>query len=135
MIVADTNIVAYFLIDGDHTTRAEAVRARDGHWRVPPLFVHEWISVIAAHVRADLFDRDEAIRTYRRGLAIVRVEQAPVDVIRVLNPHVATGCSTYDCQFIELAERLCVPLVTLDGQVLAANTGVAVDLETFARGR
>lgn len=134
MIVVDTNVVAYLLIAGDRTAEAEAVRAKDDDWHVPLLFLHEWLNVLAAYVREELINRDTAVRLFRRGIAKVRVEAIPVDPSRVLNLHIKTGCSRYDCQFMDLAERLDATLVTLDKQVLASRFGESVDMVTFVRG-
>jgi predicted nucleic acid-binding protein len=133
VIVVDTNIVAYLLIRGDRTAAAEATRARDADWRVPPLFVHEWITVLAIHMRKGYMDRDLALRTYRRGLAVVKFEQRPLDALRILNLHATTGCSSYDCQFIDLAQSSNVRLVTYDGEILASVPGIAVDPASFVK--
>ncbi len=135
MIVADTNLVAYLLIDGTRTALAEAVRMRDARWRVPPLFPHEWINVLAAHVRAGLLGRDTAGRTFRREMSMVEVDADPIDPIRILNHHQSTGRSSYDCEFIELADRLRAPLVTVDRQVLETRLDFIFDPDTFSGRR
>ncbi len=131
MIVADTNVVAYFVIAGENTAHAEAVRSRDADWRVPGLFINEWLNVVTLHVLKKMLERDEAVRAYRRGLSLVRVHGGLPDPVRIINLHAASGCSSYDCQFIALAEDLGTRLVTADQQVVKAFPNVAADLTQF----
>jgi predicted nucleic acid-binding protein len=131
MIVVDTNVLAYFVIRGSQTTKAENVRRRDHHWHVPSLFRHEWLNVVTRHVDQKLLTRDEALRRYRSGLALVKIDDAPPDVLRILNLHMSSGCTSYDCQFVAAAEHHGVKLVTEDQKILAAYPNVAVSLEQF----
>jgi len=51
VIVSDTNLVAYLLINGDHTATARAVYQRDPDWRLPPLWRAEFLNVLTTTVR------------------------------------------------------------------------------------
>ena len=128
MIVDDTNVVAYLVIDGDHTQHAEAVRSRDSDWRVPALFVHEWLNVVAVYLRRGIFERDEAVRVYRRGLAFVNIEPLASDAVTVFNLVEQSKCSSYDCQFVALAQTRNAKLITTDQQVLQAFPAMTEDL-------
>jgi predicted nucleic acid-binding protein len=129
MIVVDTNVVSYLVIHGVHSARAEAVRARDGDWHVPMLFRHEWLNVVTVHMRHKLLDRDDALRAYRRGIAMVKIDEAVPDPLQVLNLHMGSRCSSYDCQFVALAIDLDVKLVTIDQEVLDAFPDIALKPE------
>jgi predicted nucleic acid-binding protein len=131
VIVADTNVVSYLVIEGARTASAERVRAVDRTWYVPALFVHEWLNVVTLHVKEKLMERDVALRTYHRGLTMVRVDARMPDPLEVLNLHIRSGCSSYDCQFVSLAEELGARLVTVDKEVLTAFPNIAVRPEDF----
>ena len=126
MIVVDTNAVAYLVIKGVRTPQSEAVRARDADWHVPGLFRHEWLNVVTRYVEEELLTRDEAVRAYRRGVSLVKIDDASPDPIRIINLHLASGCSSYDCQSVAEAEKLGAKLVTLE-----AFSDTAIDIARF----
>jgi predicted nucleic acid-binding protein len=128
MIVADTNLVAYFLLRGDITKAAESVRANDPHWISPPLFRYELMNVLGFHIRGGLLDRDIAVRLYRRGMAMVTIDDFAPNPVSMFNLCLKSGCSTYDLEFVALAMHHRVALVTADQQVVRAFPDLATDL-------
>ena len=81
------------------------------------------------YIAKRLFDRDEALRTYKRGLSLVKIDDAVVDPLRIMNLRLAGGCSSYDCQFVAAAERIGAKLVTFDKEVVRAFPTICVDIE------
>jgi predicted nucleic acid-binding protein len=132
MIVADTNLVAYTVIPGAATRDAERVRKRDHDWTAPSLLRFELMNVIAKECKGNRLSRDGALRTMRRGMNLVKVSKLVSDPLFIFNTCLATGCSTYDLEFVWLAMELAIPLVTADQQILRAFPTVAVDVATFA---
>jgi hypothetical protein len=57
VIDADTNLVAYLLIDGDATPQARAAWQKDPDWILPPLWRSEFLNVLATSVRHGVLDR------------------------------------------------------------------------------
>lgn len=51
MIVVDVNVVVYFFIEGERTTAARELMAHDADWRLPPLWRHEYLNVLATLTR------------------------------------------------------------------------------------
>ncbi len=135
MIVADTNLLVYFVVPGNTTSFAERVRAREKIWAVPSLLPHELLNVLALHVRQQKLDRDAAIRAYRRGLSIVQVAQLKPDPAAILRMMEEAACSTYDLEFVWTAQQLGVPLVIADQQILKTYPDVAVSIQDFATGK
>ena len=131
MIVVDANVVAYLVIPGDLTAHARRLRSVDDEWYVPPLFSHEWLSVVGRYVRGGYFDRDTAVRHYRRGVALVRIAPGTIDPLDVLNLVARSGCSSYDCQYVACAMDWNTRLVTLDKAVLEQFPDVSVSLKQF----
>jgi len=118
MIVADTNLLAYFLVPGPQSRSAERVRAVHRVWAVPSLLPHELMNVLYQHVRRGVITRDEAIRAYKRGTSMVEISILPIDPVAILRLSEQTGCTTYDADFVWLAKELDSPLVTADKEIL-----------------
>jgi predicted nucleic acid-binding protein len=132
VIVADANLLAYLLVSGPLTAAAERVRAKEKIWIAPPLLRYELLNVLARYVIAGQIERDEAARSMKRGVAMVELSVLNPDPITILNLSAQSGCSTYDLQYVWLAEETDLPLVTADRKILAAFPNVAVDITDFA---
>ena len=53
MIVADTNLIAYFFIKGDHTDAAQAVFKKDPDWIAPLLWRSELRNAMALYMKKE----------------------------------------------------------------------------------
>lgn len=132
MIVADTNLLVYLLIDGPLTPVAVRARAKDRIWAVPSLLLHEFLHVLSRQVARGNVHRDEAIRAYKRELSMVDVSDLQADPLAILNMVEQTKCSSYDLEYVWLAQELSVPLITADKEILQAYPGVATSIEAYA---
>ena len=132
MIVADANLVAYLLLPSDATDDAEAVFAKDSRWVVPTLCASELRSVVMKYVRLGKLELADAVRAMERAELIMSEFAAPVDSRRVLELAAASKCSSYDCEYVALAEALGVELVTNDAKMLKAFPGRARGVRAFA---
>ena len=50
MILVDTNVIAYLLIEGDHTEAAQELHARDPDWRSEAFLLVEFTNVLASSI-------------------------------------------------------------------------------------
>lgn len=131
MIVADTNLIAYLLIPGPHTADAERVWERDRQWVAPVLWRSEFLNVLALYVRNGSMVLGQAHALWDRALRLMSGGEFTVEGLRVLDLASASGCASYDCEFVHAAQVAGVPLVTADRKVLAAFRGVAVSPADF----
>lgn len=131
MIVADANLVAYIVLPGERTADAEAVFAKDPSWAVPLLCISELRSVMLRYLRTGDLSLTEAIGALERTLALVDGREVAVDSRQVLELAKRSGCSSYDCEYVALAEVLGVWLVTADAKVLKAFPTLAVSPTGF----
>jgi predicted nucleic acid-binding protein len=131
VIVADVNLVAYLLIQGDRTAAVEAVLARDPEWAAPLLWRSEWRNVLAGYLRRGSLALEDAIEYVSVAESVFRGHEHLVDGGRVLELVLLSGCSAYDCEYVALAEALGVPLVTGDRGIREAFPGQAVAPEAF----
>lgn len=133
MIVADTNVIAYLHLPGDHTAAARIALHKDPTWSAPLLWRSEFRSVLLSYVRREGLPIDDAVRLARMAESLLAGREHIVDSEVVLNLAASAGCSAYDCEFVALAHVLDVPLVTTDAVVLREFPERAVGLEEFAR--
>lgn len=133
MIVADTNLVSYLLIEGEHTAAARAVWAKDPGWIVPPLWRAEYLNVLSLSVRHAVLEQAQALEAWRAGLRLFGRAERAARGEAVLAVALRHRISAYDAQFVALAHAVEAPLVTSDRKLLRACRDVAVAPQAFAR--
>jgi predicted nucleic acid-binding protein len=126
MIVADTNLVVYLLINGEYTQETRAAYLEDRDWVAPSSCRVEFLNVLSTHCRVRSMKIPLALDIYRRAQKIVRDIPIDVDPGRVLELSVASGRSGYDCMFVAAAQMNGLPLVTFDRQLREAFTETAI---------
>lgn len=132
MIVVDTNVVAYFWLKGERTPAAHRLLAVDPEWTVPTLWRSEFRNVLSVYVKQRRYSLPEAIEFAEAAQEQLTGREVEVDSAEVLMLAEESGCSAYDCEFVALARRLAVPLVTNDQQVLKAFPSIAIGLDAYA---
>ena len=136
MIVVDTNVVAAVVIRGATIDDAFAARARDREWIAPRLLASELLNALSKYlVIAKSLDRDDAVKAFRRGLALVEFPADQGDAVDILNVCTRSGLTSYDAEFVALAIERNTRLVTLDNGILNAYPQIAVSLADFAAGK
>jgi predicted nucleic acid-binding protein len=128
MIVVDSNILAYLLIDGVFCKRAEALLESDSNWIAPLLWKSEFRNILAGYVRRKDFSFDKAYQIIREAEFILSTKEFEVDSLLVLELIRDSDCSAYDCEFVGLAIKNDCKLVTMDKQILKAFPQIAVPL-------
>jgi len=114
LIVVDTNVIAYLLIEGDRTNRARSLWRDDPDWRVPPLWRHDFLNVLATFAKRGGADLADTSQLWTRAVDTISPGEIDLDMSAALELAVTSRISAYDAQFITLARRLSVPLVTED---------------------
>jgi predicted nucleic acid-binding protein len=132
VIVVDTNVIAYLYLTTDFTPQAEALLVHEPEWAAPLLWRSELRNVLAQYLRQGSLDFDTAFSIQSEAEALLAERELEVGSFDVLRLAQASGCSAYDCEFVALAQRLSVPLVTTDKKVLAAFPAVAIPLSRFS---
>lgn len=132
MIVVDTNIVAYFFIEGERTAAARALRQVEPGWRLPPLWRHEYLNVLATYTRSGGTDIDTACTLWHTAAALFADSEQDVDMTAALALATTHGISAYDAQFVSLAQVLNVRLVTEDCRLLKIFPERAIPLSSIS---
>ena len=100
----------------------------DPDWAAPLLWRSEFRNVLAGYLRRGALTLDQACRIQDETEDLMRGTEYEVDSVSVLRLLPDCGCSAYDCEYVALATKLGVSLVTRDKQVLRAFPGVAATL-------
>ncbi len=129
MIIVDTNVVIYLLVESEYTESAIEIKRRDRKWVAPYLWRSEFRNVMMGYIRRGSLDVPKAIKLCE--LAERQVQTRHVDGSRVMELVFGSNCTAYDCEFVSLAEQLSIPLVTSDKKLLAAFPGMAVSMDEF----
>ena len=128
MIVVDSNVIAYLLLPSEHTAAAEALLEQDPDWAAPVLWRSEFRNILAGFLRKKLLTFDQVCAIQREAEDLLAGAEHEVDSDSVLALVRDSDCSAYDCEFVALARRLGVRLVTMDKKLLKAFPGHALAL-------
>ena len=133
MVVVDTNVLAYLLIDGDRTADAQALYARDPDWRSEGFLLVEFSNILATYLRAGSLERGAA-----EGL-LASAEQILSGSLnlphaRALGIAAEFGVSAYDARFLGAARGLGTKLVTEDAKLRRAAPGLTRSLSQALAG-
>jgi predicted nucleic acid-binding protein len=131
VIVVDTNLIAYLLIDGAQTELAERVLQKDEVWVSPLLWRSELCNTLVKCVGSGLFGLNAAFRIMNEAESLMAGNEYAVVSGDVLSLAASSACSAYDAEFVVLARELAVPLVTSDKQLLENFPETAVSPERF----
>ena len=127
MIVGDTNLIVYLLINGEKTSLAEQVWLADSTWVAPILWRSEFRNVLSLYFRKEILTIYDIQQLMNKAEQMMAGNEYHVASSHVLSLIVATDLSAYDCEFVALANDLSVPLITNDKKILrlAANRAVS----------
>lgn len=133
MVVVDTNVVAYLLIEGDRTAESQALYARDPDWRSEGFLLVEFSNLLATYVRAAKLNAGSAealLATAERSLTgIVNLPHA-----RAMALAAEFGVSAYDARFLAVARSLGAKLVTEDAKLRRAAPALTQTLAQALAG-
>ncbi|MFZ5698440.1 MAG: type II toxin-antitoxin system VapC family toxin [Pseudomonadota bacterium] len=128
MIVVDTNILAYLYLPSELSEQAEQLLAKEPHWAAPVLWRSELRNVLALYIRKEMLTLEQAYAIQTEAEALLNGAEYEVPSLDVLRLVESSECSAYDCEFVALAKRLNVKLVTADKKILKEFPGVAMTL-------
>ena len=116
--VVDTNVVAALMLPTVANAEVAELLRQDSDWRLPPLWRSEFRQVLLKYVRAELATPEQALALWHKALERFELSEQPVAGHQVLALAIATGCSTYDAEFVVLARQLNCRLLTFDRKLL-----------------
>lgn len=131
MIVVDTNILSYFYLNSNYSPIAELTFKKDPIWTAPVLWRSEFRNVLIFYIRKNIITLTEAIEIFEFAEELLKENEYEINSLQVLSLSHASGCSTYDCEFVNLAKDLDVTLVTEDKKVLEKFPEAAMSMSKY----
>jgi predicted nucleic acid-binding protein len=128
MLLVDTNVVAYLLIDGDHTAAAQRLHTLDSDWRSEAFLLVEFTSILASSVETKRMTPALAGDLLAKATALFEGKLARIPHASVLAIAARQRVSTYDARFIALADQLGRRLVTEDSRLRSAAPALTQSL-------
>ena len=120
MIAVDTSVIAYLFLRGEFAEKAEEWLREDREWVAPVLWRSEFRNLLAGYLRRKQLTFEGMREIQREAEALLIGNEHDVDSQRVLELVRDSDCSAYDCEFVSVAMRLGVKLLTADKKVLKA---------------
>jgi predicted nucleic acid-binding protein len=131
VIVVDTNVIAYLMLKGERTAQAEAVFNKDSDWVAPYLWRSEFRNILALYLRQGYITLTNAKLIVKEAESLMYAKECEVQSMQVLDLVESSKCSSYDCEFVMLAQQLGVPLVTSDKKLLTEFPSNAISMNVF----
>jgi len=131
MIVVDTSVMASLWVPNDMEELAYKVLKKDPDWVAPLLWRSEFRNVLALYLRKHIVELPIALQSMQEAEQLMESNAYEVNSTQVLHLIHTSGCSSYDCEFVALADDLSVQLVTFDKQICREFSEIAVHPETF----
>lgn len=128
VVLIDTNIVAYLLIDGEYTAAAQRLRRRDSDWRSEAFLLVEFTNVLAAYIATKRMALPLAHAFLAQATALLDGKLARIPHAEVLTMTARYRVSAYDGRFLALAQQLNRRLVTEDARLRKAAPGLTQSL-------
>ncbi|NLI77079.1 MAG: type II toxin-antitoxin system VapC family toxin [Candidatus Riflebacteria bacterium] len=133
MIVVDTNIISYFWIPGECTDQVKELFHIDPNWISVPLWRVEMQNVLAKYFRAKMMPEERAIELMALAEHQMSGHEFAVSSKDVLDLLIKSKCTSYDCQFIALAEMNKIPLLTTDEPLIKAFPKIAIHPKRYVK--
>lgn len=131
MIVVDTNVIVYLMIEGEKTNLAQQVFQKEPNWVMPLLWRHEFLNVLTTLVVHTDTTVNDAGNIWQQSMKMFAVAERDVDMLYALNLACQHKISAYDAQYIALAMTLNIPCVTEDKKLLKTFPEIAFSMESF----
>jgi len=131
MIVVDTNVISYFYLSSEYSDLTEQLFLKTSSWAAPLLWRSEFRNVLSFYVGKEIITLQDAVQLFETALSLMQENEYEINTTQVLKLSQNSGCSAYDCEFVNLAQDLNVPLVTMDKKILQNFQGTAVSLQEY----
>jgi predicted nucleic acid-binding protein len=103
----------------------------DSNWAAPSLWRSEFRNVLTLYLRKQIITFEEALRLQEEAESLMSGSEFDISSPRVLALANKSSCSSYDCEFVALAQHLNIKLVTQDKKVLREFSDTAISVSDY----
>ena len=128
MLLVDTNVVVYLLIEGDHTKVAQKLHSRDPDRRSEAFLLVEFTNVLASSIATKRMTLSLAGDFLAKAVALFDGKLARIPHASMLAVAARHRVSAYDARFLALADQLGSRVVTEDVKLRAAAPALTQSL-------
>ena len=128
MLLVATNVVAYLLIEGDHTEAAQELHARDSDWRSEAFLLVEFTNVLVSSIARKRMTLPMAKDFLAKVFSLFDGKLGRIPNASVLAIATRHRVSAYDARFLSLADQLGSRLITEDARLRAAAPALTQSL-------
>lgn len=114
VIVVDTNILAYLLIQGDQTEKVRRLFQHDRDWVAPSFWRIEFLNVLLNYAHYQGLGAGEAKAIWEASFQLDHLREEAVDGGEALDLALKHKITGYDALFVALAKSLKTVCVTED---------------------
>lgn len=131
MIVVDTSVIASLWVPNDMEDLAYEVLRKDPDWVAPLLWRSEFRNVLALYLRKNIVELSTILQSIQEAEQLMESHVYEVNSTQVLQLVHNSSCSSYDCEFVALADDLGFKLVSFDKQICREFSGIAIHPKKF----
>jgi predicted nucleic acid-binding protein len=131
LIVVDTNIIAYLLIQGERTPLTRKLVSHDPQWVAPSFWRIEFLNVLMNYSRHLKMPPDDLRRIWDSSFQVPHLREEGVEPQQALDAAIAYKISGYDALFLALAQNLKTVCITQDKALRKAAPRLTASLEEF----
>ena len=128
MVLIDTNILAYLLIDGEQTEAARRLRRSDPDWRSEAFIMAEFTNVLVRYTLAKRITLALAQDVLEKAGTLLDGKLGRISHAQVLTTAARHRVTAYDARFLALAQRVGLRLVTEDNKLRTAAPALTQSL-------
>jgi predicted nucleic acid-binding protein len=131
MIVVDTNVIAYLFINGDYTAHAKKLLKTDYEWIAPTLWKSEFRSVLSLYMRQGFLTLENSNLLLDQAENFMDESEYEVKSNNIMQLVSISNCSSYDCEFVALAQNLNLKLYTTDKKIIKEFPDITISLKSI----
>ena len=131
MIVVDTNIIVHMTFATPYSPMVSSLHQKNSVWEAPSLWKSEFLKVLSLYHRKGIINYDESLNALDFAERLIGGREHRVLAKSIVDVVINSACSSYDCEFVVLAQKLGTRLITYDNNIIQEFPDVAVNPDVY----